>query len=256
VALSAGEIDAGDGSWITSSCHYSSKVCEPSGKIFGEAMQRKCPGSLPMENMCYTLLDDSTNGGFMSTVDEGLEAQIRNIEQRYGKPLSKWIAIVKESGLTKHTDIVAMLKSQYGMSHGSAHRVALKAREADAASIVKAAEAAGRGPIADLYSGKKAGLKPLHDALMTAITNFGDDIELAPKKGYVSLRRKKQFAMIQPTTTRIDVGLILKEVPTTERLESAANFNALFTHRVRVNTINDVDAQVIAWLKQAYDLAG
>ena len=193
----------------------------------------------------------------MSTVDEGLEAQIRNIEQRYGKPLNEWIALVKESDLTKHTDIVAMLKSQYGMSHGSAHRVALKAREADAASIVKAAEASGRDPITELYSGKKAGLKPLHDALMTAITNFGDDIELAPKKGYVSLRRKKQFAMIQPTTaTRIDVGLILKEVPMTERLESAANFNALFTHRVRVNTINDVDAQVIAWLKQAYDLAG
>jgi len=168
----------------------------------------------------------------MSTVDEGLEAQIRNIEQRYGKPLGEWIALVKESGLTKHTDIVAMLKSQYGMSHGSAHRVALKAREA---------EASGRDPVSELYSGKKASLKPLHDALMAVITTFGDDIEQAPKKGYLSLRRKKQFAMIQPTT---------------ERLESAASFNALFTHRVRVNTIDDVDAQVIAWLKQAYDLAG
>jgi hypothetical protein len=193
----------------------------------------------------------------MSTVDEGLEAQIRTIEQQYGKSLNEWIAIVKESGLTKHTDTVAMLKSQYGMSHGSAHRVALKAREADAVSIVKAAEASGRDPAALLYSGKKAGLKALHEALMTAITTFGDDIELAPKKGYVSLRRKKQFAMIQPTTaTRIDVGLILKDVPATERLESAASFNALFTHRVRVNAINDVDAQLVAWLRQAYQLAG
>ena len=193
----------------------------------------------------------------MSTVDEGLEAQIRTIEQQYGKSLNVWIAIVKESGLTKHTDMVAMLKSQYGMSHGSAHRVALKAREADAVSIAKAAGASGRDPAALLYSGKKAGLKALHDALMTAITTFGDDIELAPKKGYVSLRRKKQFAMIQPTTaTRIDVGLILKDVPATERLESAASFNALCTHRVRVNTINDVDAELVAWLKQAYDLAG
>jgi predicted transport protein len=193
----------------------------------------------------------------MSSVDEGLEAQIRNIEQQYGKPLGEWIALVKESGLTKHTEIVAMLKSQYGMSHGSAHRVALKAREAAAASIFEAAEASGRDPVSELYSGKKAGLKPLHDALMTVINAFGNDIELAPKKGYLSLRRKKQFAMIQPTTaTRIDLGLILKEVPATERLESAAGFNALFTHRVRVNTINDVNAQVISWLKQAYDLAG
>jgi len=193
----------------------------------------------------------------MSSVDEGLEAQIRNIEQQYGKPLGEWIALVKGSGLTKHTEIVAMLKSHYGMSHGSAHRVALKAREADAASLVKAAEASSRDSVSELYSGKKAGLNPLHDTLMTAITTFGDDIEPALKKGYVSLRRKKQFAMIQPTTaTRIDLGLILKDVPATERLESAASFNALFTHRVRVSTINDVDAQVISWLKQAYDLAG
>ncbi len=193
----------------------------------------------------------------MSTVDEGLESQIRNIEEKYGKPLGEWIAIVRESGLTKHSDMVAMLKSQYGMTHGSAHRIALKAREADAASIVQAAKASGTDPVADLYTGKKAGLKPLHDALTTAITAFGNDIELAPKKGYVSLRRKKQFAMIQPTTaTRLDVGIILKHVPTTERLESAAGFNALFTHRVRVNTITDVDEQLTTWLKQAYDLAG
>jgi hypothetical protein len=193
----------------------------------------------------------------MGTIDEGLEAQISNIEVRYGKPLSEWIAIVRESGITKHTDIVAMLKSQYGMSHGSAHRVALKAREADRASMVKVAKAAGQDPIDEMYSGKKADLKPLHDTLMTAITSFGHDIELAPKKGYVSLRRKKQFAMIQPTTaTRIDIGFILKDVPTTERLESASSFNTLFTHRVRVNTVNDVDEQLLTWLKQAYDLAG
>ncbi len=78
--------------------------------------------------MCYTLLDKSTNGGSMSTVDKGLETQIRNIERQYGKPLDEWIALIKESGLTKHTDIVAMLKNTYNMSHGSAHRVALKAR--------------------------------------------------------------------------------------------------------------------------------
>lgn len=193
----------------------------------------------------------------MSTIDEGLEAQIHNIEEKYGKPLSEWIVIVRDSGLTKHTEIVAMLKSRHGMSHGSAQRVALKARESDGASIAEAARASGRDPVDDLYGGKKADLKPIHDTLITTVDTFGNDIELAPKKGYVSLRRKKQFAMIQPTTTtRIDVGLVLKDLPTTERLESAASFNALFTHRVRVNNINDVDEQLISWLKQAYDLAG
>jgi hypothetical protein len=192
----------------------------------------------------------------MSTVDEGLETQIRNIEEKYGKLLSEWIVIIKNSGKTKHSEIVAMLKSDYGMSHGSAHRVALKANGTDGASIVKAAKAAGTDPVEDIYISKKIALKPLHDALMAVIMKFGNDIEIAPKKGYVSLRHKKQFAMIQPTTTtRIDVGLILKDEPTTERLETASGFNALFTHRVRVITLNDVDGELINWLRQAYELA-
>ena len=157
----------------------------------------------------------------------------------------------------KHTEIVVMLKSDYGITHGSAHRLALKAHEALSVSIVKATSDAGINPVDDFYAGKKAGLKPIHDALITVISSFGNDIEFAPKKGYVSLRRKKQFAMIQPTTTtRIDVGLIFKDMPTTERLESAASFNALFTHRIRLNTLRDIDEQVIVWLKQAYNLAG
>src|SRR5690242_12818955 len=105
----------------------------------------------------------------MSTVDEGLEAQIRNIEAQYGKPLSEWIALIQASGKTKHTEIVALLKSSYGMTHGAAHRVALRARGTDGASIAQAAQATGRDPQADLYSGKKAGLKPIHDALLATI---------------------------------------------------------------------------------------
>ena len=189
----------------------------------------------------------------MATVEEGLQAQIRNIEATYGKPMSEWQAIIAASGMTKHTDVVNMLKSDYGMTHGAAHRVALVARQA--------AQPAGTerdtDPVGAMYTGKKAGLRPLHEALMKAVEALGDDIELAPKKGYVSLRRRKQFAMIQPSAAgRIDLGLILRDMPADERLESAAGFNALFTHRVRLFGPADVDAQLISWLQRAYDHAG
>src|SRR3954462_8550976 len=131
----------------------------------------------------------------MSTGEEALEAQIRNIEAKYGKSLSEWIVIIQESGKQKHSEIIAMLKTEYGLSHGSANRLALKAREADGASVVKAAEAAGTDPVDNMYTGKKIALKPIHDALIAAMTQFGNNIELAPKNGYVSLRHKKQFAM-------------------------------------------------------------
>ena len=183
----------------------------------------------------------------MATVEEGIQAQIRNIEATYGKPMHEWVAIVAASGLIKHTEIVSMLKADHGMTHGAAHRVSLVARDSAAAPP-------GPDPVDELYTGRKASLRPLHDALMNAILAFGDDVELAPKKGYLSLRRRKQFAMIQPSGAgRIDLGLILKDAPTDGRLESATGFNALFTHRIRLSSPADIDAEFIGWLRRAYD---
>jgi hypothetical protein len=190
----------------------------------------------------------------MATVEEGLQAQIRNIEATYGRPMSEWLAVIAASGLTKHNEVVAMLKSDYGMTHGAAHRVSLVARQATAPP---AAPDQDGDPAAALYAGRKAGLRPLHDAMMGAIAGFGGDIEQVPKKGYLSLRRRKQFAMIQPSGAgRIDLGLILKGVPAAGRLESAAGFNALFTHRVRLAGPADLDGELIGWLRAAYDRAG
>ena len=187
----------------------------------------------------------------MATVEEGLQAQIRNIEATYGKPMSEWLAIVAASALTKHTDVVTMLKRDHGMAHSAAHRISLIARQAQAGPDQDS------DPVDALYTGRKAHLRPLHDALMNAITAFGDDIEQVPKKGYLSLRRRKQFAMIQPSGAgRIDVGLILKDVPADGRLESAAGFNALFTHRIRLTDPADLDTELTGWLRDAYDRAG
>lgn len=187
----------------------------------------------------------------MSSIDDALAAQVRNIEADYGKPLGEWLQIVATSGLTKHNEVVAMLKATYGMKHGSAHRVSLIARSA-------AAAAPGAGEFLDqLYSAKRRPLRPIHDAVIGLVESFDGDFEAVPKSGYLSLRRTKQFAMIRPsTTTRVDVGLILAAEPVTERLESAAGFNALFTHRVRLTQARDVDRQFAGWLRKAYERAG
>ena len=201
----------------------------------------------------------------MASVEDGIAAQIRNVEARYGRPLPEWFGIIAASGLTKHTEVVAMLKADHGMAHGAAHRVSLLSRQAaapDAASASATASGpatASPGEVADaLYTGKKAALRPLHDELMGMVHAMGPDVSLAPKKGYVSLRRpRKQFAMIQPSGAgRIDLGLILPGVPAAGRLEAAGSFNALFTHRVRVTSAGDLDDALAAWLAAAYAGAG
>jgi hypothetical protein len=182
----------------------------------------------------------------MSTPEEGIRSQVRNIEAQYGGPMSAWTEIIRASGVTKHSEVVAMLKADHGMSHGSAHRVALVAREAMAAAAAPG-PGTGAGP---------AGQLPIHDRLMAAISGFGDDVQVAPRKGYLSLRRRRQFAMIQPAAARVDLGLIIEDAATTARLEPAGTFNALFTHRVRLATVEEVDDELVAWLREAYDRAG
>jgi hypothetical protein len=184
-------------------------------------------------------------------VDAALQSQIRNIEATYGKPLGYWFAVIDASGLAKHNEVVAMLKADHGLAHGAAHRVSLLARQRDHVGV-----AAPPDPAGALYAGTKAGLGPLHDALLGEIRTLGT-FDIAPKKGYLSLRRRKQFAMVQPSTaSRIDLGLILPATPATGRLESASRFNPLFTHRVRITAVIDLDDELRGWLAAAYTLAG
>jgi hypothetical protein len=185
----------------------------------------------------------------MTTVEDALRSQIRNIEAKYGRPISSWIDLVRTRRMTKHGEILAMLKTEYSMSHGDANRVALVARDA----VTGSGPRADGDPAGDLYAGKLEILRPVHDRLMAAVNSLGNDIELAPKRGYVSLRRAKQFGMIQPFVGRVDVGLILKNEPAGGRLEK--NPNAMFTHRVRVSRPDEVDGELVAWLHRAYTAA-
>jgi hypothetical protein len=182
------------------------------------------------------------------SVEEGLKTQVRNIEARYGRSMADWTEVVRQSGRSRHGEILALLKTEHRMSHGDANRVALVTRDAIAGSPPAAGD-----PTEALYAGRAAALRQIHDRLLATINGFGGDIEVAPKRGYLSLRRARQFAMIQPSTRWVEVGLILKASPVGGRLEK--NPNAMFTHRVRLSDAGQVDAELTGWLREAYDRA-
>ena len=90
---------------------------------------------------------------------------------------------------------------------------------------------------------------------MRAIEKFGE-FEVAPKNAYISLRRKKQFVMIGPATkTRIDIGLNMKDVQATQRLVQESP-GRMCQYKVKVTDAGDVDAELIGWIRKAYDSAG
>ena len=175
-------------------------------------------------------------------------SMIANMKEKTGKTLAQWIAIAKKTGAAKHGEIVKALKADHGMTHGFANLVAHKTLKSDAGSAGGDADL-----VAAQYAGAKADLKPIYDALIKATKALGKDVEIAPKKTYVSLRRNKQFALIQPSTkTRVDLGVNIKGAAAKGRLEKSGSFNAMVSHRVRLEKPGDVDKDVKAWLKKAY----
>ena len=191
----------------------------------------------------------------MSTVDKAIDTQLKNIQANTGRTLEQLGDLLRKSGLTKHGELRSLLMRDLGLGHGDANTVVHVCLKSDGASAAAAAGATADDVVAEIYAGPKAALRPIHDAFMAAIAALGP-FEIAPKKGYVSLRRKKQFAMIGPgTKTRVDIGINMKGVKGTARLLEQPP-GGMCQYKVAVMDPGEVNAELIGWIRLAYDSAG
>lgn len=183
-------------------------------------------------------------------MDKATQTMIDNLHKNTGKSLDEWIQLVQAQAFSKHGEVLQFLKSTHGLTHGFANLIAHKAKGSDAGSAEDPTSL-----IDQQYAGKEH-LRPLYDALLAHILTFGEDIEIAPKNAYVSLRRKKQFALLHPATkTRFEVGLNLKGHPAEGPL-LAEKPNAMCSHKINLTSITDLDETVLAWIRKAYEGAG
>lgn len=178
-----------------------------------------------------------------------LATMIANLKDKTGKSLDEWIAVARASGQTKHKALVDWLKAEHGLGHGYANLVAHKTFASDAGSSEDA------DLMEAMFAGPKAAMRPAYDRVAAIVSGL-EGAGFAPKKGYVSFRRAKQFGLALPSTKdRLDLGLSLKGVEPSGRLEAAGSWNGMVTHRVRIASVEEVDGQVEAWLRQAWAAA-
>ena len=190
----------------------------------------------------------------MNIVDQAFETQLKNIQAKTGKSLEQLYALIHASGLTKHGEIRDMLKRDLGLGHGDANTLARFFLNSNSKGRPQKSNNL-EDIVREIYAGPKADLHAIHEALMNEIASFGP-FEIAPKKGYISLRRKKQFAMIGPgTKARVDIGINMKGVKGTDRLVELPP-GGMCQYKVAVADAKEVDKELIAWLRQAFDAAG
>jgi predicted transport protein len=179
--------------------------------------------------------------------EEQIKDMIANLQKTTGKSIDEWKAIVAASGLQKHGEVVKMLKETHGIGHGYANMITHEPQQSHAVALV----AQGEDLTADWFTGDKAAMKPIYDHIMGIIMALGSDIEQAPKKGYMSLRRNRQFACVGPfTKAKLDLQIHLKGHPGTERLKEVKA--GMTSHVMKISSLADVDAEVVDWLKTAY----
>ena len=185
----------------------------------------------------------------MADPQAALATQLRNIEARTGKDFATLCRLIAASGLTKVGEQRKWLMESLDLGYGDANTVALLAAKA----AVPAADDAD--PLDAIYAGPKAPLRPLHEQLLAAIGTLGD-FAVVPKKTYVSLRRKTQFAMVGPATqAEVELGLDAKALAPAPRLRVMPP-GGMCQYVVRLSAPDEIDAELIGWVRAAYTAAG
>lgn len=178
-------------------------------------------------------------------MDAAIQSMIDNLPKNTGRSLDEWFTVLDATGLDRHSELMAVLKGDHGVSHGYANGIALQYRNRGTSTTDEALVDAQ-------FTGSRAALRPLYDAVVQLALTLGPDVTVAPKKATVSLRRKKQFALVEPGATRLTLGLNLKGTPPTERLKPTTG---MCTHKVVLTTPADLDDQLRTWLETAYAAA-
>jgi len=177
-------------------------------------------------------------------MDQALKTMIDNMPEKTGKSLDEWRILLKTKSFEKHSEAVKYLKTEHNVTHGFANTIVTLSKEENKTS---------EDLVESQYKGKD-NLFPIYKELITFINTLGSDITITPKKGSVSIIRKRQFVLIKPATkTRIDLGFKLKDKPITERLENSGPFGTMCTHRVRISDQAALDDELKGWIKEAYE---
>jgi hypothetical protein len=183
---------------------------------------------------------------------------IADLPAKTGRSLDEWLRLINKKGPPDDKGRRDWLKAEFGLGTNSAWWLAERSlgkgsEDDDPERYLQAAERY----VETMFSGPKAALRPLYDELLKRGLAAGKEAKACPCQTIVPLYRNHVFAQIKPTTNkRIDMGFALKDMPAKGRLIDTGGFakKDRITHRIPITTVDEIDAEVDAWLHKAYEL--
>lgn len=176
------------------------------------------------------------------------QAYLDSVKAKTGKTPRDFARLAAELGLTKHGEIVTWLKQDFALGHGHANAIAVVLLKPDPR------KASPTEHLDALFAGPQVVWRDPCERLLARVREFGPDVSIDTNETYVNILRAKKFAILQPSSAvRLDIGIKRKGVAPAGRFEAAGSWNRMVTHRLRVVDPREIDAEVVAWLKLAYD---
>ena len=181
------------------------------------------------------------------------QAYLDTIKEKTGLDPADFLRLADEKGLlaaeVKVQQVVDWLADDYELGRGHAMAIV---------NTFKRAAATDAAPVdrrAQQFLGAKAHWRPIYDQLLETLGAHGP-VGTAATDSYISLLKgKAKFAIVAVTADRMDVGIKLRGADTDNRFEASGTWNSMVTHRVRISSAEQVDGELLDWLRRAYDAA-
>jgi Domain of unknown function (DUF5655)/Domain of unknown function (DUF4287) len=176
----------------------------------------------------------------------------KNLLERTGKTVEQWAEVVKKKGPKTGKEQREWLKDEHGVTTNYAWWII----QVVDGTYVGAADYNPEKLVDDQYTGKKAVLRPIYDKMLEIGRHLGDDVRVCPCETMVPFYRNHVFGQLKASTnTRVDLGLALGDKPAKGRLIDTGGFKKKdrITHRIPLEKFEDIDAEVLKFLKEAYD---
>lgn len=176
----------------------------------------------------------------------------RNLPEKTGRSMDEWLDVLRASGIEGLRPRQAWLKEEHGLGHYQAEMIARRLTEG-----------VPRGATSDddlvdaQYAGKRAHLRPIHEAITAHITSQHPDAELGVRKTYVNFSVGNVYGHSVPATnSRLDLKLLFREgLPSSadERLQPIDKAGEPMSHKVALTSLEDLDDTVLGWISAAHE---
>lgn len=174
---------------------------------------------------------------------------IDGLKDSTGQDLSSWLNEIKASGIEKRNDIINLLKTESGFGHMNA-------------SLLSGIYLNGGKPVygdtSELLENqfaKAETMRPLYESFVEFVQNAFPNATVLPKKTYVSILEKREFAAINIKKSELRIGFDLGDKPFDELVTKSKLTGPMprISHQMVLTDKSQLSAEIIQLLQDSYN---